>query len=95
MLYLYILMSRKGTMKRMSSNKDIPTMKTPVFCTFKYWDDRHEPRDIGVNWRLLLDMIEDAERVPKLVSVSNFGSIPYQTLNFIKAIELCFSCKIG
>lgn len=79
----------------MNSNKDIPRMKTPVFCTFKYWNDRHEWRDIWVNRRLLLDTIDDAERVPKLASVSNFGLISYQTLNFVKVSEPCISCKVG
>lgn len=33
-------------MDRMNSIKDISRMKIPVFATFKYWDERHDPRDI-------------------------------------------------
>lgn len=43
-------------------------------------------------------MINDAERVPKLAVESlalNFGSVPYQILNFIKVIGLCIACKVG
>lgn len=82
----------------MNWNKKKPRMKTPVFCIFKYWDDRHEPRDIWVNWRLLLDMIDDAERGPKLAiesPCSNIGSVLYQKLNFIKVVEPCVTCKVG
>lgn len=43
-------------------------------------------------------MINDAERVPKLAVESldsNFGSVPYQILNFIKVVEPCIACKVG
>lgn len=82
----------------MNSNKKKTRMKTPIFSTFKYWDDRHEPRGMWGNWRLLLDMIDDAERVPKLAVeslASNFVSVPYQILNFIKVVEPCITCGVG
>lgn len=90
----HISCRRKGAIDGMNSNKK----KTPIFCTFKYWDDRHEPRGMWGNWRLLLDMIDDAERVPKLAVeslASNFGSVPYQILNFIKVVEPCITCGFG
>lgn len=47
---------------------------------------------------MFLDMIGNPERVPKLAAeslTSNSGSVPYQTLNFVKVIEPWTSYKVG